>query len=259
MEPLSVLQLHEISEAGHRILDPLTDGQLSLLGRVARVAPGSRVLDLACGKGEMLCRWAQEFGATGVGVDLSHAFLAGARARAAELGVASAVRFEAGDAGAYRAEVESFDLACCVGATWIGGGVAGTIDLLRPAVGSAGLIIVGEPYWAEPPPPAAYEALGIGPGEFDPLAGLLARFEAAGTDLVEMVLADGASWDRYVAAQWWTLRAWLDQHAGDPRAAQVRGFLDDSRRAYLTYQRRYLGWGVFVLRPGRSAEPVSAG
>lgn len=259
MATLSVLQLHEISEAGHRILDPLTDAQLQLLGQVCRVGAGTRVLDLACGKGELLCRWAQQFGSGGVGVDLSEVFLAAARVRATELGVAALVDFEVGDAGAYRAEPAAFDVASCLGATWIGGGVTGTIGLLRPTLRTGGLILIGEPYWVEPPPDEAYAALGVAPGDVETLPGLLDAFTDAGTELVEMVLADGASWDRYVAAQWWTLREWLDSHAGDPRSAQVRDFLDSSRRSYLTCQRRYLGWGVFVLRPGPGPRALRGG
>ena len=60
------LRHHEIAEANHRILDPFTDEKLRLLGEVARVGPGTRILDLACGKGEMLCRWAEWFGSGGV-------------------------------------------------------------------------------------------------------------------------------------------------------------------------------------------------
>ncbi|MBA3523608.1 MAG: hypothetical protein H0T85_03460 [Geodermatophilaceae bacterium] len=61
MDPFSGVQLHEISEADHRILDPYTDGKLMLLGRAAHVGTGTRILDLASGKGELLCRWAQVF------------------------------------------------------------------------------------------------------------------------------------------------------------------------------------------------------
>lgn len=57
--------------------------------------------------------------------------------------------------------------------------------------------------------------------------------------------------DRYVAAQWWTLRTWLNTHADDPIAADIREYRDTSRYAHLVYQRRYLGWAVFVLRPFR--------
>jgi hypothetical protein len=51
--------------------------------------------------------------------------------------------------------------------------------------------------------------------EFSDLPGLLDLFKAARTDLVELVLADEHSWDRYVAAHSWTLRQWLDSHPGD--------------------------------------------
>ncbi|MBA3618263.1 MAG: class I SAM-dependent methyltransferase [Actinomycetota bacterium] len=245
------LWLHEIAESGHRILDPFTDAQLREVGSVARVGPDTRVLDLACGKGEMLCRWAREFGCAGVGVDLSEVFVRAARRRTEELGVADRVVIEQGDAATYRFASGAFDIASCIGATWIGDGVAGTIDLLRNAVTSAGLLLIGEPFWQEAPPAEAEEGIGGRPGAFTDLPGLLDEFDAAGTDLVEMVLADQHSWDRYVAAQWWNLRHWLDGRPGDPLAPEVRQFLDHSRRVHLNYQRRYLGWGVFVLRPTR--------
>jgi cyclopropane fatty-acyl-phospholipid synthase-like methyltransferase len=56
------LRHHEISEAGHRILNPFTEDKLMLLGEVCRLRGGQEQLDLACGKGEMLCRWAERFG-----------------------------------------------------------------------------------------------------------------------------------------------------------------------------------------------------
>jgi SAM-dependent methyltransferase len=244
---MSVLRQHEISEAAHRILNPFTDGKLDLLGEVCRLRAGRRQLDVCCGKGEMLCRWAARHGITGVGVDISRVFLDAARSRADALGVADRVRFEEGDAAAYPFDEGGYDVVSCIGATWIGGGLTGTLDLIRPAVGDDGLILVGEPYWAEEPPPEAYAALGVGPDDFTSLPGTLDRFEAAGVSLVEMVLADRDSWDRYVAAQWWTVTAWLRANPGHPEAPMMREFLHDSRRSYLTYNRRYLGWGVFVL------------
>jgi hypothetical protein len=196
----------------------------------------------------MLCRWAQEFGSSGVGVDLSPVFTEAARKRAVELGVADRVRIEHADASTYRPEPGAYDIAACVGATWIGDGTVGTIELLRPAVPPTGLLLIGECFWRELPPADVRAAYGDTDAIVD-LPGLLDRFGQAGTDLVEMVLADEHSWDRYVAAQWWTLRRWLDEHPDDPRAGQVREFRDEARRGHLAHQRRYLGWGVFVLRP----------
>jgi SAM-dependent methyltransferase len=221
-----------------------------LLGAVCRLGAGQRLLDLACGKGEMLCRWAAEYGIGGLGIDISTVFLAAARARAADLGVADRVGFQHGDAGRLPADRGAYDAVSCIGATWIGGGLAGTIALMRPALRPGGLLLVGEPYWTRPPPPDAVAALGVRPDDFTSLVGTLDRFEAAGMRLVEMVLADGDSWDRYVAGQWWTVARWLAANAGHPDAPAMRRYLDDCRRSHLRYQRDLLGWGVFVLRPG---------
>jgi len=177
-------------------------------------------------------------------------FLAAARERASELGVADAVTFVQGDAGVYEPERAAFDVASCIGATWIGGGISGTIELLRPALRPGGRLLIGEPYWIEPPPAEALAAFGFGPGEdFVSLVGTLDRLEASGLELVEMVLANPDTWDRYEASQWRTVAAWLAANLDDPDHAAMREFLDHGRRTYLEWGRRYLGWGVFVTQP----------
>jgi SAM-dependent methyltransferase len=242
------LRFHEIAEAGHRILNPFTEEKLQLLGEICRLEPGQRQLDLACGKGEMLCRWSAQYGIAGVGVDLSEVFLAAARARAAEMGVADRVTFEQANASEYRAEAGAFDIVSCIGATWIGNGLAGTLDLMRPALREDGLILVGEAFWQHEPPPEALAAFDIQPDDFTSLAGTADRLNAAGVELVEMVLADQDSWDRYVASQWWTLDRWLRANTDDPEAAAIRTFLETTRSTHLRFGRELLGWGVFVGR-----------
>jgi SAM-dependent methyltransferase len=243
------LRLHEIAEADNVVLNPFTEGQLDLLGGVCRLRPGQRQLDLACGKGEMLCRWARDFGVTGVGVDVSSVFLDAARHRAEELEVTDQITFVRGDAAEYRAQAGGFDVVSCIGATWIGGGLAGTLALMRPALREDGLLLVGEPFWNESPPPEAYAAFEIPPGEYVSLAETAERFTAAGFELVEMVLANQDGWDRYVAPHWWAIDRWLRDHPGHPDASALRKFGEAERVGHLTYGRRYLGWGVFVLRP----------
>lgn len=242
------LRYHEVAEAGHRILNPFTHEKLMMLGEVSRLRPGMRQLDLACGRGEMLCQWAVHHGITGVGVDISDVFLPSAVARAAELGVSDRLEFVRGDAGGYRAEPGAFDVVSCIGATWIGDGLAGTLALMRPALREGGLVLVGEPYATEPAPAAAYEAVGVGPDQFVSLVDTLDRIESAGFELVEMVLADHDSWDRYEAPHWFAMSDWLAANPDDPDAAEFRRRNAQGRRAYLEYGRRYLGWGVFVLR-----------
>ena len=239
---------HTIRESSHRIHNPFTSDKLATLGRALDPPAGARMLDLACGSGELLCAWARDHGVTGTGVDISTVFLAAARDRATELGVADRVGFVHGDAAGYVAS-EPVDIASCVGATWIGDGVPGTVELLRRSLRPGAIMLVGEPYWRrQPPDQATVEGCDAASRtDFRPLPELIELFGDLGCDVVEMVLADQDSWDRYVAAQWLNLRRWLDANPDDELAGQLRAELHTAPAGYARYQREYLGWGVFVL------------
>jgi SAM-dependent methyltransferase len=255
---MDLLRQHEIAEASHRILNPYTDEKLELLGQLCRWRRDMRLLDLASGKGEMLCTWAQRHGIRGLGVDLSEVFVPEARARAAHLGVADRVSFVRADAGAFGVDEASYDAVACIGATWIGGGLAGTVGLMRPALAPGGLLLIGEPFWRETPPAEAHAALDLGPYEFTSLAGTLDRFEDARLELVEMVLADEDSWDRYVASQWWTVAAWLDDHPGHADAAEMREYLPRLGRVR-TAGRRLSGYRGPAVGPGSTQNSLPSG
>ncbi|RSN64456.1 SAM-dependent methyltransferase [Streptomyces sp. WAC 04229] len=241
-------RIFTIRERSHRIHNPLTAAKLAALGRALRLAPGTRVLDLASGSGELLCTWARDHGITGTGVDISTVFTERARARAAELGVAEQVEFVHGDASGHVAD-EPVGLAACVGATWIGGGVAGTVELLAGSLAPGGLMLIGEPYWRRevPDQETARASHAHGKEDFLLLPELIERFGSLGYDVVEMMLADQDSWDRYQAAQWLNMRRWLDRHPDDELAAEIRAELSAEPARYTRYQREYLGWGVFAL------------
>src|SRR6185436_2031131 len=151
---------------------------------------GMRQLDLACGKGEMLCQWAKAYQITGHGVDISPVFIEAARQRASELGVDNSLTFEVSDAGKYTAETKAFDVVSCIGASWIGGGLAGTIRLMLPALKDGGLMLMGEPYWVDNPPQSAYQVVANGRDTYASLEGTLDWIEEAGMELVELVMAD---------------------------------------------------------------------
>lgn len=246
--PMS-LRFHEIVEANHRILNPLTEDKLMLLGEICGLHSATRQLDLACGKGEMLIRWAERYGIHGVGVDISTVFLEAAQLRAKELQVWSQVNFVEGDAAEYPQPFHEFNIVSCIGATWIGDGLVGTIELMKPALrDERSLLLVGEVYYIETPPPEALVLWGFELDDYTSLDGMLERFDAAGVELVEMVLADENSWDRYEASQWWTANNWLRENPDNPDAQALREWNANNRRVYLQYGRRCLGWGVFALR-----------
>ncbi|WP_263771270.1 SAM-dependent methyltransferase [Propionivibrio soli] len=247
---MDIPRIFNITESAHRVHNPFTPEKFATLGMALRMKKGARILDLGSGSGEMLCTWAREHGVIGTGVDMSRLFSEQARLRAKELGVADQVTFVHADAAGYVVD-EKVDVAACVGATWIGGGVAGTIELLARSLRTGGIILVGEPYWRQRPSTeeVAKGCLATSISDFLMLPELLASFGRLGYDVVEMVLADQEGWDRYEAAKWLTMRRWLEANPHDELAAEVRAQLTSEPVRYATYTREYLGWGVFALMP----------
>lgn len=129
------------------------------------------------------------------------------------------------------------------------GGVAGTIALLAQSLAPGGIVLIGEPYWRQMPPTedVARGCLAGSISDFLRLPELLASFGRLGYDVVEMVLADQDSWDRYEAAKWLTMRRWLEANPDDELAKEVRAQLTSEPARYAAYTREYLGWGVFAL------------
>ena len=216
-----------------------------VLARRYCCSQGCRILDLACGSGEMLCTWARDHRVTGRGVDLSSVFIDGARA--AELGVTHQVRFEQGDAVGYVA-AEPVDIASCLGATWIGDRIFGTIDLLSRSVRPGGLILIGEPYWVRVPATddLARACHARDRNEWLTLPELVSSLRGHDLDLVQMLLANPDDWDAYHGLQWLNLRRWLDANPGDELWSQLRAQLDSAPTDHLV-TREHLGWGVFAL------------
>jgi len=245
---VDIPRIFNITESAHRIHNPITSDKLATLGAALRLASGARVLDLGSGSGEMLCTWARDHGIVGTGIDMSQLFSEQAKRRAVELGVADRVEFIHGDAACHVAD-RKVDVAACVGATWIAGGVAGTIALLAKSLRPGGIILVGEPFWRQLPPTedVAKGCQAHSGADFLVLPELLASFGRLGYDVVEMVLADQDGWDRYEAAKWLTMRRWLEANPGDELAKEVRAQLTSEPVRYATYTREYLGWGVFAL------------
>jgi arsenite methyltransferase len=83
------------------------------LGDLLELGPGSRVLDVAAGRGISALALARRFGCHVVGIDLSSANVLAARKQAAHTGFARATSFEVADAEALPFAGREFDAVIC--------------------------------------------------------------------------------------------------------------------------------------------------
>jgi SAM-dependent methyltransferase len=234
-----------VAERDHELQNPTSEEKLHLLGRRIRLAPGSRVLDIASGRGGPAILLAQEFGCTVAGIEIAPEFHAAAVERAMRAGVADLVSFRLADASREELAADAFDAALCLGASFVYGGLAATLDALEPSVRPGGHVVVGEPYWRSWPLPEDYDERDE---PFTSLDGTVAIVESGALRVVTLIDSSLDDWDRYETLHWRAVEEWLEEHPGDPDADEVRAAHERWKRTYLRHGRDLLGWAIFVAR-----------
>ena len=236
---------HVVAESEHELQNPTSPEKIRLLGDRMRPDSGSAVLDVASGRGGPAIILAETFGCHITCVESVHEFDEAARRRAHEKGLDKLIEFVHADARHFLPEHEGYDAAICLGASFIWGGLPGTLAALDPAVRDAGWIAVGEPYWRTWPLPEGAEPEGEA---YLPLRDTMERFHEAGLEVVTLIDASLDDWDRYESLHWLAAVEWLAKHADEPDAEEVRILTQRFRDLYLRWQRELLGWAIIVGR-----------
>ncbi len=236
------------THSDHVFCNPLSGAKVDELIELLRLPPGARVLDVACGKGELLCRTATRWKASGVGVDLSPFEVQNANAKLAERRLASRVKIVHGDGADYAGEPDSFDAVCCLGASWIWGGHAGTLEALTRFARPGGLVVVGEPYWRCEPSPEHLSSAALTRESFATHAGNVETGVGQGLTFLHSIVSSEDDWDRYEGLTWYAGETWAANHVDDPDARELLERTREERRTYLRWGRDELGWAVYLFR-----------
>ncbi len=111
-----------------------------------------RLLDLGCGKGVVSIQAAAELGISCLGIDAVEAFVAEARARAAEHKVDSLCRFEVGDIRNRIKGLAGFDVIVLGAIGPVFGDYRETLTALSPCLKTDGIFIIDEGYFPDNSP-----------------------------------------------------------------------------------------------------------
>ena len=222
-----------IAHAGLALIDPVSRAAVDAALDRLDLPPGARVLDVGCGKGEVLLRLVERRpDVRGVGIDLDESFLAEARAAAERRVPGGDVTFRQVDGRTLSDPAGSLDALIVVGASHALGGLEATLataaHLLRPTGG----LLLGEGYWRREPAADYLAALGATSDELSPLEGLLDVVRAAGFGVRHRAESSPEDWDRYERAWAENGLRWAADHPDDPDHDDLVRFIRAGRRRY---------------------------
>ncbi len=237
-----------VTHRWHLVCNPTSDRKLDELVELLDLQPLQRVLDVACGKAELLCRIAEKWGASCVGVDISPYEVAAAHEKIKARRLGESVDVLEGDGAKYEAPDHSFALAMCIGATWVWGGYRGTIDALVKQTAPGGLLAIGEPFKMREP---SAEHAAADP---DFVVSLVTHAEnvalavAAGMTPLYAIVSSQDDWDRYDGLQLRAAENWVRENPDDPDVDELLGLVHKGRDEYLKYGRDTVGWAIYLMR-----------
>ena len=256
---MDTLKFYDITHREHVVCNPTSEEKLARLVGLLRLPEDARVVDIACGKGEFLIRLAEAYGIRGIGIDISPFCIADAQ-RQLEMRVPGAeVAFKEMNGSDYRPdEPHSFALASCIGASWVFGGHAATLEALSGIVEPGGWVVVGEPYWLQGPSEDYLEASGATRDDFGTHSGNVEAGELRGLDLVHTFVSNEDDWDKYEGLQWYATAEYARSHPDDQDLRELLERVAKAKAVYLRWGRDTLGWAIYAFRHRSSQGTVSA-
>jgi len=221
------------------------EGLFSLLD----LKPSTTILDIACGKGELLIRLAELYNISGTGVDISPYCIKDCENKKNVRIPDSDIKFLQMDGAKYVPENnELFDLTMCIGASWIYNGFKGTINALKKMTKPGGMIIAGEPYWLEEPDNKYLKMSGIKKDEFNSHYKNVDVGEKVGLTCIYTLASSHDDWDHYETLQWWSAYDYITANPDDPDNSELLDKINKSKMEYLLYGRDSLGWAIYVFK-----------
>jgi len=237
-----------ITHRDHTVCNPTSSVKLDELVELLPLGTNARVLDIACGKAELLLRIVGRHGAAGVGVDISSYETEAARQRVAQRRMGARVEIVQSDGAEYAAEPRSFDLAMCIGATWVWGGYLGTIEALKKLVVPGGLIAIGEPFKIKEPDP---EYVAADPS-FVPMlvnhSDNVRMAQEAGLTLLYAIVSNQDDWDRYEGLQTRAAELYAAAEPNDPDVDELLKMRRGVDSTYLKWARDTVNWAIYLFK-----------
>jgi SAM-dependent methyltransferase len=250
---MDIWKFYDVTHRYHEVWNPTSRAKLDELIGLLRLNPGSAVLDIACGKGELLTRLAERYEISGIGVDISPYCVTDAEQKLRERVPGAQIQILNMDGADYSPD-QLFDLAMCIGASWVYKGHRGTLSALKAMTKPDALILVGEPFWLKDPDDAYLVAENLTRDMFGTHYENVLVGEDEGLFPLYTMVSSQDDWDRYETLQWYAAEKYARDNPDDPDVSEILTRVAHGRTNYLHWGRDTLGWAMYLFRKPSHAD-----
>jgi SAM-dependent methyltransferase len=243
---------YDIVHQRHSVMNPVDETKLERMYDLLELKPNASVIDIGCGKGEMLIRLAERYAIKGLGIDKSPYCARDSEERKRQRVPKADLKFLEMDGAQYKPErEESSDLTMCIGATWIYGGYKNTVRALGEMTKSSGFVMVGEPFWRADPPQEYLQSEGLSSHSFDTHHGNVTTGESEGFRPIFTLVSSQEDWDRSEGLHWSATAEYAIANPEDTDLKELMARDSKERESYLRWGRDALGWAIYLFRKMR--------
>ncbi len=208
----------------------------------------SRVLDVGCGRAELLLRILEHHGCHAMGIDSSASAIEHARQSAVRRVSKGTMELKCQPFDVASLHADRFDLVSCVGSIHVAGDLERALRVMSQLTRPGGCLMVGEGYWKREPAPEYLSMLQSSPDTFRTHEGNLNLAQTLSLEIVRSHEASDAEWSRYEDAYATNIRGFVETCPEDPDAEEMKHRIERWRHAYLKWGRHTLGFGLYLLR-----------
>jgi len=235
--------------ARQEYMTPAAAQTVEIVSETCRPTAGSRILDVASGKGEAACVLAERHGCRVLCVDVYWPFLGHASSKVQGRGLEDRISVVCADGTYLPVPSSSFDVGCCIGGPSIVG-IEPCLGELSRAVRSGGWVIVSDILWrAKPEGPLGPEWGSV--ADIDPRLSqseYVAAMSALGLQVTSVVVHDDRYWEAYLRPMLEVIEHTRQSSQDDPEALawadEMETDIEVERRAVA----KYLDYATIVAR-----------
>jgi ubiquinone/menaquinone biosynthesis C-methylase UbiE len=242
------MRFSAIAHATHKFCNPVGETQITtVLGRL-NLASDQHVIDIGCGKAELLVRLVDRYGCFGTGIDINQEFLREAAQRVEMSRYPTRIELRKGTAKEMIEAAFQYDLSVCVGSSQCFGLYREALNALAAITLPEGLILMGEGYWRRHPDQVYLDFLGATEEELLTHSGNIEAGREAGLTPLYSCVSNENDWDAYEESYHANVLRYFDSHPMDPDRTAMLDRIASWNRHYRRYGRETLGFGLYLFQ-----------